>query len=286
MFMILTLSACGSNADKETVKDSIQLVEGNDIVEEEQLAGKQKQPGTPKNQLTEIMELSEGAKQAKEAEQSEEKSDHIDGEQEKREENQPDKKMQTWQSAYLEIIYQLQDHLVQFYEPDGTNSRSYLNPIYFQIYLGIHDFDDDGILELIAGDAYSIAVFTYKDGQAERIADLYFLDATCINGVHFKNHSISINSDGAGGSDYVNFGYLDGEYVLGRYNELYMPAEVTMNTLEEMNRIYTMERDKRSEDERKEWIRLVKENERWIMKYQSGEEVVLDSNFDFNLIIW
>ena len=55
--------------------------------------------------------------------------------------------MQTWQSAYLEILYHLPENLAPQYEPDGTNSRSsyYYNPLDIQIYLGLHDFDDDGI---------------------------------------------------------------------------------------------------------------------------------------------
>ena len=79
--------------------------------------------------------------------------------------NEPDEKMQTWQSAYLEILYHLPENLAPQYEPDGTNSRSsyYYNPLDIQIYLGLHDFDDDGILELIVGDLEGMAVFTVCD---------------------------------------------------------------------------------------------------------------------------
>lgn len=200
---------------------------------------------------------------------------------------------QTWQDAYLEILYHLSENLAHQYEPDGTDSRSdyYYDSSDVQIYLGLHDFDDDGTLELIAGDLFTMAVFTYKDGQAEKIADLYFPDIVwCISGVYFKENSISLICSGSGGSDFVNFGYLDGEYVIGLYSELNMDSGITINgiesTLEEVNRIYTLDYENRSEDERKERIHLVRENETWILKYQSGEEVVLDSNFDFNSILW
>ena len=77
--------------------------------------------------------------------------------------------------------------------------------------------------------------------------------------------------------------------MLGHYNAIDL-SEVTINgkesTLEEMNRIYTLDWNERSETERKNWIRLVKDNETGVLKYQSGAEVVLDSNFDFNSILW
>ena len=136
-----------------------------------------------------------------------------------------------------------------------------------------------------------MAVFTYKDGQVEKIADLYFPDIIwCINGVDFKDNSISIICSGAGGNDYINFGYLEGEYVLGLYGGLNVDYGVTINgvegTLEEMNRIYTLNYEERGKGEHKERLRLVWENETWVLKYTSGKEVVLNSNFDFDSILW
>ncbi|MBO5340912.1 MAG: hypothetical protein J6A62_07945 [Oscillospiraceae bacterium] len=201
-----------------------------------------------------------------------------------------DSENRTWQSAYLEIIHHLDEYLAPIYGGNGVNSRSYIDPADIQIYLGIHDFDDDDTFELIVGDTLTMAVFTYKDGQIEKIADLYDPNAEwCINGVHFKDNSISVTCAGAGGSDFVNFGYLDGEYVLGHYNAIDL-SEVTINgkesTLEEMNRIYTLDWNERSETERKNWIRLVKENDTCVLKYQSGENAVLNSDFDFDSILW
>ena len=146
-------------------------------------------------------------------------------------------------------------------------------------------------MELIIGDMVTMAVFTYKDDQVEKIADLYYPDSTwCINGLFFREHSISLDRDGAGGGDFVNFGYMDGKYVLGLYSQLNMPSVITINgeesSLEEMDRIYTLNFEQRSEEELRVRLRLVKENENWILKYPSGEEVVLDSNFDFDAILW
>lgn len=292
MLMMLILSACGSNAGKETGGDYVQPAEERDIMEEDPSAEKQEQPEETPDPTTEIPEPSEGAEQAIGAGQSEEGLDDIDGELEKGEEDQSDKKPQTWQEAYLEIIYHLQDYLVPIYGPDGTNFRGYDDPMNLQIYLGLHDFDADGTLELIVGDLVTMAVFTYKDGQAEKIADLYNpYDALwCINGVDFKENSVSAGCSGSGGTDWVSFGFLNGEYVLGVYNEICPDYGITINgekgTWEEMNEIYTLDYDQREEEEHRERIRLVNENGIWMLKYQSGEEAVLDINFNFDTILW
>lgn len=274
LFFIVSLSVYGCKAHQGTVNDSTQLVDEQVIRTDEQIVGKQVQVDNLQKPSTDILELSK------------EKLNIIDGEEGQMQETQ------TWQSAYLEIICHLQDYLVPLYEPDGTDTRCYDDPNNQEIYLGLHDFDEDGMLELIAGDAWALAVFTYKNGRVEKIEDLYYPDVMwCINGVHFKDNSISVVCSGAGGSDFVNFGYLDGEYVLGLYSQINMPSVVMINgkesNLEEMNRIYTLNWDERSEDERKEWIRMVNENGTWIFKDRFGEKIALDINdFDFNLIMW
>lgn len=290
MLMMLILSACGFDAGKETGGDYAQPAEKRNIMEEDQSVEKQKQPEETPDPTTEIPEPSEEAEQNKETEQSEDELVYMDGEQE-REENQSDNKPQTWQEAYLEIIYHLQDYLVPIYAPDGTNSRSDDDPMNLQIYLGLHDFDADGTLELIAGDLRTLAVFSYKDNEIIKIADLYNpYDALwCINGVYFKENSVSAGCSGSGGTDWVSFGFLNGEYVLGVYNEICPDYGITINgekgTWEEMNEIYTLDYDQR-EEERRERIRLVNENGIWMLKYQSGEEAVLDTSFNFDSILW
>lgn len=291
MLMMLILSACSSDAGKETGGNDVQSAEDYDMAGENQSPERQEQPEESRNQSTEIPQPSEGVEQTKETEPSEVGLDDIDEELEKGEEDQSDKKAQTWQEAYLEIIYHLQDYLVPIYEPDGTNSRRYDDPMNLQIYLGLHDFDADGTVELIAGDLWSLAVFTYQDGQAEKIADLYNpYAAWCINGVDFKENSVSAGCSGSGGTDWVSFGFLNGEYVLGVYNEICPDYGITINgekgTWEEMNEIYTLDYDQREEEEDRERIRLVNENGIWMLKYQSGEEAVLDINFDFDTILW
>jgi hypothetical protein len=211
------------------------------------------------------------------------------------EEKETEKVFQSWQEAYLDVLYHLLDNLAPQYEPNGTDLRlDDYDSTDIRIYLGLHDFDNDGMEELIAGDTLGIAVFTYKEGRVEKIADLYDPNSMwCVDGFYFKDNSISLDSDGAGGADYVNFGYLDNEYVLGIYNELCPDYGVIINghegTLEEMNRIYSTDwRDRESniESDLKEWISLVKENQEWYLIYQSGEKVLLNSEFDFDSILW
>lgn len=199
-------------------------------------------------------------------------------------------KADNWQTAYLHIICHLQDYLADEY--NNRDNQSISDPVGILGYLGIHDFDSDGIPELIAGDLRSMAVFSFFDGHVEKLADLYYPDPIwCVNGVQFRDNSISVTCSGSSGSDFVQFGFLDGEYKLGIYSEYRYPCKVFVNgelsTLEEMNRIYPLDLEQRTDSELKEDIRLVHENGVWILKFSlSGVEAVLDNTFDFDLIMW
>lgn len=202
-------------------------------------------------------------------------------------------KAATWQEAYLQIIWNLPDYLADVFMSEGDRENPDLyDPENNSVHLGIHDFDEDGTPELIAGDGLSLAVFTFAGGQAEKLADLYYPGVVwCVNGVQFRDHSVSVTCAGSGGNDYVQFGYIDGEYKLGLYSERSYPSDVLINreisTLEEMNRIYPMPYEVREDSELK-WHRpLVYENGVWVLKsYFSDEEIILDSTFDFDLIKW
>lgn len=264
MLSVLTLSACASDADKETGESNGRLYMGAETQSLEEQEESKEDP----NQSSEPEQFMNGQSLTV----------NVDD--------------QTWESAYLEVIYHLQDYLAPVYEPDGSNIRQYFDPSSFWVYLGLHDFDGDGALELIAGDTVTLAVFTYKDNEIIKIADLYIPDEVwCINGVYFKENSISVGCDGSGGTDWVNFGYVNGEYVLGIYRKRNLSVQgVTINgengTLEEMNEIYMLDYDQREESEHRERIQLVNENGIWMLKYQSGEEAILDINFDFDTILW
>lgn len=196
-----------------------------------------------------------------------------------------------WQSAYLEIICNMQEYLVDI---DGYRSNPELyNPLDDWVYLGIHDFDGDDIPELLVGDTLTMAAFTFTGGKPEKIVDLYDEydpSSWCINGVDFKGNSVSLGCSGSSGTTYVNFGYLDGQYMIGHYSEMNQPSVVRINgkesTLEEMNRIYTTDYAQREKVEHRDRIRLVNEEGEWVLRFQSGEEEILDDQFDYDLIKW
>lgn len=188
----------------------------------------------------------------------------------------------TWEEAYCAVLGCDRKQLLA--DPDAIRY-----PEDSDIYLGIHDFDGDGIPELIYGDGVSLAVFTYSDGQVERLADLYFPGKVwCVNGVAFKGNGMSAICNGSGGSDFVNFGYVDGEYVLGRYSQQSPDIEPTINeipaTREEVDRIHTTEYSKIGQEEFREKIRLDSEN--GVLLLPSGERIPLDDSLDFDRFLW
>ncbi len=285
------LLACSSGAGEEKMPDGVPT-------------GKEQEPSGGKEAVTQDLPPSKEPDKAPEiqenTEPAEKDSDWMDGEQ--KQPNEPDtvpgeEEVQTWKSAYLEVIYHLWDYLAPRYEPlNGEETRKKSDdPMNLTIfYLGLHDFDGDGILELITGDDLGLAVFTYEDGNVKKIADLCDPDLSaiwCVNGVSFRNNSIQVECDGSGGINYVNFGYIEGEYVLGHCNQRTPTIPITINgreaTLEEMDRIYKLDYDKREEGETRERFWLVNENGIWIMKQVGADEGrVLDMDFDFDSVIW
>ncbi len=132
-----------------------------------------------------------------------------------------------WEDAYKEIVRNMESYLADSYifrqEPDRANSDSCIG------YIGIHDFDDDSVPELIIGDVVSIGIFTYEGGMVKKIADLYEPeDWGCINGVYYKDNTIILVNNGSDGSCYVCPSYHDGEYVTGVFDE-YNLDTVTAN---------------------------------------------------------
>ncbi|PPK81572.1 hypothetical protein BXY41_104375 [Lacrimispora xylanisolvens] len=119
-----------------------------------------------------------------------------------------------WQTAYMEIIHQGGGHLPDPYQlrgEDGLNSS---------FYLGIHDFNGDGIPELILGDGISISVYTYLNHGLEKVADLYEPEGWyLIHELYIQNNCLILVSNGSDGCGYVGFTYRDGSYLTGTYND-------------------------------------------------------------------
>ena len=135
----------------------------------------------------------------------------------KDESNQRDSN-EKWEDAYKEIVRNMESYLADPYifrqESDRVNSDSCIG------YIGIHDFDDDSVPELITGDEVSVGIFTYDNGIVKRIADLYEPeDWGCINGVHYKDNTVILINSGSDGSCYVCLSCHDGEYITGVFDE-------------------------------------------------------------------
>lgn len=191
----------------------------------------------------------------------------------------------TWQDVYKQILVtEPRNYLKAADVGSNMNDR--------WMYFGIHDFDGDATPELIIGDLVSVAVFTFSDGNAQKLADLYIPDQEwCINGVYSKGNSISAQCNGAGGSNYVNFGFLDGEYVLGIYTELcndYDPPVINgeTGTLDQMNQIYSVGDSSFPIEDFKEKVRLIQDCDYWKILLPSGEFLTVDEAFDFEYFLW
>lgn len=314
---VLSAEELGSNSKKEimistTPIENLEMQENTKLWEEKENSGlvdeEQNLPQESGNVSTREVEMekpedlgaldnrSELTEEGK-SERGQQKEGLSEEGQEQQEKDQQEAQFQTWQSAYLEVIYHLWDYLAPRYEPlsDEETRKKFDDPMNLWIfYLGLHDFDGDGVLELITGDGLGLAVFTFRDGSVEKIADLCEPDLSeswCVNGVFFKDNRIRVECDGSGGVNLVNFGYIEGEYVLGHYNQWTPTDPIIINgregTLEEMEQIYVLDYSEIEKEEWRERLRLVNENGIWILKhYDSDEESVLDINFDFDSVLW
>lgn len=131
-----------------------------------------------------------------------------------------------WQDAYLDIINSFPDNLLNPQDfrdiTNWTDTEKYM-------YLGIHDFDVDGIPELVIGDGTSMAVFTLQNGEIEKCADITMQCCwPCIDGVAFRNNVVLTECDGSDGSGYTALIYRDGEWITAVYCE-YHPEKCSIN---------------------------------------------------------
>ena len=195
-----------------------------------------------------------------------------------------------WEDAYKEIVRNMESYLADPYilrqEQERADNDSCIG------YIGIHDFDDDSVPELIIGDDVSVGIFTYYNGSVKKIADLYEPeDWGCINGVHYKDNTVILINSGSDGSCYVCLSCHDGEYITGVFDE-YNPDTATVNGKEV------------TEEEFKMWFDLVGLSRdssipRSRMKKEDGivtalvidairqeDEYILIEDLDFSAIKW
>ena len=186
---------------------------------------------------------------------------------------------ETWEEAYRIIIRNIDSNLSDPYNYNfGFNGHAYL---------GIHDFDDDGIPELIIGDAVSAAVFTYEDGNAVKVTDLYEPeDWGGINGLYYKDNHIVLVNNGSWGSGYVCFTYdeSDGGYVIGVYDD-YNPDKGIINGEQVTGEAFRQQFPlaELTKNSRVEYSKITEKNE--IILAVNGESTAID-DLDFQLLEW
>ena len=196
-------------------------------------------------------------------------------------ENSAAKESGTWQDAYKNIIRDIQSNLIDpidYYSEFG---------FYGDVYVGVHDFDDNGIPELIIGDGISAAVFTYEDDKAEKVADLSLYETEewgPINGLHYQDNQLVLESSGSDGSGYICFTYDRGEYLTGFYCD-YHPNEYVIDGKQVSGEEFRQQFDLNSlgADSRIEYSRINSENE--ITLAGHDESIAID-DLDFSLIEW
>lgn len=207
----------------------------------------------------------------------------------KEESNQRDSN-ENWEDAYKEIVRNMESYLADPYifrqEPDWVKSDSCIG------YIGIHDFNDDSVPELIIGDEVSVGIFTYDNSIVKKIADLYEPeDWGCINGAYYKNNTVILINSGSDGSCYVCLSCHDGEYITGAFDE-YNPETATVNgkevTEEEFKKWFNL--TELSEDSSIPRSRIKKENgtaAAWVINVlQKDDEYIPIEDLNFNAVEW
>ena len=195
-----------------------------------------------------------------------------------------------WEDAYKEIVRNMESYLADPYilrqEQERADNDSCIG------YIGIHDFDDDSVPELIIGDDVSVGIFTYYNGSVKKIADLYEPeDWGCINGVHYKDNTVILINSGSDGSCYVCLSCRDGEYITGAFDE-YNPETATVNgkevTEEEFKKCFNL--TELLEDSSIPRSRIKKENGTAaalvINVLQKDDEYIPVEDLDFNAVEW
>ncbi len=197
----------------------------------------------------------------------------------------------TWQDAYKNIIRNIPSNLADpynFISEFGFNGCAYV---------GIHDFDNNNIPELIIGSVESVAVFTYEEGKAEKVADLYETeDWGGINYLCYKDNHLVLMSCGNGenaGNGYVCFTYEQGEYVTGFYDD-YQPDKATINgepvSKEEFPLQFDILKLKENNHIEFNWrnsaIAYCKVNDEDEILLADSDEWIAIDDLDFSLIEW
>lgn len=182
-----------------------------------------------------------------------------------------------WEESYKSIICDIESNLADPYDfRFGSNGN---------IFIGIHDFDNDDIPELIVGDSVSVAVFTFENGNAVKVADLYEPEEWGgINGLYYKDNHLVLVNNGSGGSSYVCFTYDEGEYVAGVYDD-YNPDKGVIDGKQVAGEAFRQQFDlaELTNNSRIEYSKIYEED--GIILVVNGKNTTID-DLDFRLLEW
>lgn len=183
-----------------------------------------------------------------------------------------------WQEAYKSILANINSNLTDIYDLRYSRNVHY--------YLGVHDFNQDEIPELIIADSVSVAIFTYSEGTAKKIVDLYEPEYWGgVNGFYYQDNTIYIVSSGSDGSCYVCFTFVDGNYMTATYDE-YLPKIAILNNEEVKSEEFKQYFDLTYllEDSRIPYITIKTENENII--FQIEEDIFTLDDFNYDAFTW
>lgn len=196
-----------------------------------------------------------------------------------------------WEKAYENVILNAEDYLsdLELHEIRDLDSNSES----LVLYLEIHDFNSDGVPELVLSDKMFIGIYTFEDSYVKRIAHLYVDEYMYgVNGCHYAQNCIYFQSDGSDGSSYLCCTFYDGEYVTGFYDD-YQPERYILNkkevSNESFNHVFNMNEMKDYQHNRLGYFELDKENGMLRVLYDTellkkdeviNIETILNGDFD------
>ncbi|MCM1467609.1 MAG: hypothetical protein NC086_05625 [Alistipes sp.] len=182
---------------------------------------------------------------------------------------------ESWEEAYENVI---------------RNAEDFASLV---LYLGLHDFDDNGVPELVLSDKITIGVYTFEDYHVKRIADLYVQEQPWgVNGCHYVNNCVYFQQDGSDGSSYLCWTIYDGESVTGFYDD-YQPEryilnenEVSQEDFERVFKISEMKDYQRNKlwyfglDKEKGTLRVLFDTNQWKADEIIDIKTILKEDFD------